>query len=161
MSRDPTSPDPPKTTRLPIPFALPVLALSIRKSAIHFRSRSHPSIKVQNVELRPVFSENFNCIALRIGGPVCWHFARTGSSQFVHCVATSRNLGKKAGTSSAYLSQASPNRARLSASSLFASRAYIQTRTGNIASVKIVGHCTRNPAMMRTKPTYWGCLILA
>jgi predicted aldo/keto reductase-like oxidoreductase len=31
-----------------------------------------------------------------------------------------------------------------------------QTSTGNITSVRIVGHCSKKPTIMRMKPSYWG-----
>ena len=67
MSRCPTSPDPPRITRFLTSVARVVLVLSIRNLVIQFRSRTHPPIRAQTAEWRPVFSEARACFALPIG----------------------------------------------------------------------------------------------
>lgn len=68
-----------------------------------------------------------------------------------------RSLGMNRGTLSEYLRYASGNTRFTAVSSRSANRQYITDSTGNIDTVSTVGHWTRNPTMIRTKPTYCGC----
>lgn len=65
------------------------------------------------------------------------------------------------GVRAAYCLHCSPNALSASLSSVLARRAYMKHSTGNIASVKRVGHCRRKPNMIITKPTYCGCRMRA
>ncbi len=66
------------------------------------------------------------------------------------------SFGKKRGVRCAYASKSAPNRLRISASSVIASRPYMTSRIGNISSVSSVGHRSRKPSRMSTKATYCG-----
>lgn len=122
---------------------MPAIPMSM-SVAMPMAEEMNPDAKQQNQYKEPVFCQCFHgeisSLSIHKTNEPVRHYTYPFEALDVVFRPVDPSRGMNAGVTAAYRSYSAPSSARTSASSRLASPTYIQTSTGNITTVRIVGH---------------------